>query len=468
MKRFLCLFLILLTVAFCCGCGGDESEDSEQLTYYYTAEYQDDMVNTIQRYNRWCSSHSTEDMKIKLIEFDNYETMSQRLNIEVMSGGGPDLFSNYMDLPFEKLMQGGTFRDLNELIENDTAEDKIDLSAYNQTIMDAGMYDGKRYFAPVFYRIHTLVGEREDLEQFGMPTEQGYHLTFDNMDEVFAEYLENPGDLRFMNDDVRVGGVNAETVIFQLVNAQSDFENNSVSFEEGFQDKLELLSQLREHSVFSGDGTEAESAEEKPVLFHPVVSFSNPIWMERMMNLLSGEFDDSFPEGFVYEPEVREPVMYTCFEDDESTYTASIVDAVFVNAKTKKDDKVLAFLKYVLGEHLQNLYAGTDEEYWSGGDGMDCLPVLNTAFDHCVRDAHKIIDYYGIELRTKDELSPITQALIEHIENVNSVVLYFDLYHSNYDKNVAIPILQEYWDGKIDAQKCEDNLASATKIYILE
>ena len=55
----------------CCSCGEVEntSADSEQLTYYYTEQYMDQMVEIIKRYNRWCSSHSTEDMKIKLIEW---------------------------------------------------------------------------------------------------------------------------------------------------------------------------------------------------------------------------------------------------------------------------------------------------------------------------------------------------------------------------------------------------------------
>ena len=148
MKRLLCLFLTLVMTLTCCSCGEVEntSADSEQLTYYYTEQYMDQMVEIIKRYNRWCSSHSTEDMKIKLIEFEDYETMSERLNIEVMSGSGPDLFSKYMNLPFEKLIENGAFRDLNGPIENDTSEDKINLDDYNQTIMDAGVYDGKRYF----------------------------------------------------------------------------------------------------------------------------------------------------------------------------------------------------------------------------------------------------------------------------------------------------------------------------------
>ena len=119
---------------------------------------------------------------------------------------------------------------------------------------------------------------------------------------------------------------------------------------------------------------------------------------------------------------------------------------------------------------MQNLYTGTGEEYSYGGD-IDYLPVLNSAYENCIRDAKNIGDLfemYNIDIEPKDELSPVTKALIDHIEKIDTVELYFDLYNASYDKNVAIPILQDYWDGKTKIDKCADNLTSATKIYIWE
>ena len=471
MKRLLILFLILNMTILCAACSASsgksaaEDADTEQLTYYYTKSYDDDMVEKIERYNRWCTSHSTNDMKIKLIEFDNYDTMSQRLNIEVMSGGGPDLYSNYMDLPFEQLMQNGAFYDLNELIEKDTAANKIDLDDYNSTLMDAGVQDGKRYFLPVFYRVHTLIGEKEVLQKYHMPTQQGYHLNFDNMDTALADYLSDPDDYRFMSDDRRSGGVNAETVVFQLVNSRVDYKNQSVLFDDDFTEKLEFLTQLREHSEIAQSDSAASGYDGKEVIFNTVVSYSNPIWMEQIFNL-PDEYTEYLPDDMALAKELKEPILYSCFDEDEDTYSAGIVDAVFVKANTKKADKALAFLKYLLSDHIQNLYTGTSEEYRYGGE-IDYLPVLDSAFENCVKDARKIAAQYS-DSAGEEELSPITQALIEHVRKINSVTLYYDLYNSDYDKNVAIPILTDYWDKKVHLNKCVDNLTSATKIYIWE
>lgn len=462
-KKILSLFLPVCLLLCSCGGLGDTADTADgQLTYYYTEEYKDDMVEKIERYNRWCINHSTEDMKIKLIKFDNYETMSQRLNIEVMAGGGPDLYSNYMDLPFEQLMKNDSFCDLNELIENDTSSDKLDLSRYNKTVMDAGVYNGKRYFIPAFYRVHTLVGEKELLEKFDLPTEQGFHLTFDNMDKVFANYLESPGDIRFLNGDERNGALNADAVMLRLVNSQVNFEKKTVGFDnEDFKSKLETLGQLRELSDVSDSEAEKVAEADSKYLFDPHNSYSNPIWLEIMMTL-SDEFGGEY--------KVNDPVLYSCFEKDEDTYSAGIVDAVFVKKGCKKGGKALAFIKYLLGEHIQNLYTGTSEEYSYGGD-VDYLPVLDSAFDNIVKDAGNILERFEMYIDSsgkKGGLHPITQALIDHIKKINSVELYFDLYKSSYDRNVAVPVLQDFWDGIIDAKKCADRLSSATKIYIGE
>ena len=461
MKRLLCLFLTLVMTVLCCACGEVEntSADSEQLTYYYTEQFMDQMVEIIKRYNRWCNSHSTEDMKIKLIEFEDYETMSERLNIEVMSGSGPDLFSNYMNLPFEKLIENGAFRDLNELIESDTSKDKINLDNYNQTIMNAGVYDGKRYYIPAFYRVDILVGYEQVFDNYHMPTQQGYHLTFENMEDVFSDYLQNPGEYYFMSDELWSGDANAVSVILKLINSRVDFENKSTSFDDDFKEKLTFLMKLKEHSstsLFEETG-DPDFREVKPFLFSYFDTYSNPIWMERTRGTTEDDPDNS----------TDRKVLYSCFEKDDSTYSAGIDYAIFVNANTKKDDKILAFLKYLLGEHLQNLYAGTQEEYWYGG-GADCLPVLNSAFDGCVRDSYNVHDDEGNIIGKKEKLDPTTQALLSHVENINSVNLNSDLYYDYYTNNVVLPILQDYFDGKISIDKFADNLTTATKIYIEE
>lgn len=466
MKKIISLLMVLTITLLCCACSVDsgkstidEANSSEQLTYYYSEQYADNMVEVIQRYNRWCNTHSTEDMKINLIEFEDYNTMSERLNIEVMSGGGPDLFSNYMNLPYEKLMQNGAFLDLNGLIENDTAADRINLEDYNQIIMDAGVDDGKRYFIPTFYRVYTLVGEKNVFAKFQMPTQQGYHLTFDNMEEVFSDYLQNPDGYYFMSDELWGSGINSDTVILKLINSQVDFENKSFLFDEDFKAKLELLMKLKEHSTSSlfEDTDDTDSYMIKPLLFSSYDTHSNPIPMERMRTILD--------DGSIAADDTS--ILYSCFEKDENTYSAGIEYALFVNANTKKDDKVLAFLKYLLGKHLQNLFAGTEEEYWAGW-GADCLPVLNTAFENVIRDAYNAIDDEGSIVGKKEELSPSTQALLTNIEKINSVSLYSNLHYSYYDRNVVFPILQDFYDGKIDIDKCADNLTTATKIYIEE
>lgn len=460
MKRLLCVLLAVILSLLCCSCAGknDETSDDVQLTYWYHAEHYDEMIDVIQRYNRWCTSHSTDGMRIKLVEFEDYDTMRQRLNIEVMSGGGPDLFSNYMDLPFEKLMQNGAFRDLNPLIESDPSTDRINLYDYNQTIMDAVVYDGKRYGIPAFYTIDTLVGQKNVFEKYRMPTEQGFHLTFDNMGEVFSAYLQEPDGYYFLNEQGGYGGVDSDTLILKLILSRVNFDEKTTAFDEDFKSMLQTLMALKEHSAApSVSQSESLFPEDViPCLFSDYGSFCNPIWMERMWS--SADEDDY---------DTSQPVFYSCFEKDENTYSAEIQLALFVNVNTKKDEKVLAFIKYLIGEHLQKLYAGSEDEYWSGW-GSDSLPVLNAAYESCIRTAYNTTDEYGKPNGVKDTLSPVTTALLMYINNINSVSLYPIPQYSYYIRNIVLPILLDYLDGKIDLNKCADRLSSATRIYIEE
>lgn len=473
MKRIICMLLVLTTAVLGCACSAknDESaatnaDKSDRLTYYYTDLYWDDMVETIKRYNRWCADYSTEDMMINLVKFDDYDTMSERLNIEVMSGDGPDLFSNFMDLPFEKLMQNGAFYDLNKLIGNDSADDKLDLRDFNETVLDAGLVDGKRYFIPTFYHIDTIIGEKSVLEKFNMPTEQGFHITFENMEEVLDNYLEDPDGYNFLpkEDEAWGSGTDADTLIIKLINASVNFDTKETEFDGEFQEKLAVLMRLRELSNenFFSVGDDGEYTFSL-TLFNDFLTSSNITWMERCYEESSDDIDG---DGGNFYERISEPVLYTSFDKDDGTYAAGISLALFLNANTKKADKALGFIKYLLGEHLQELYSGAEE--FSLYEGYDVLPVRTSAFKKGVETAYLITDDYRTVTGTKESLSPQTEALLNIAGKINSVSLYADLYYSYYDKNVVYPVLEDFLSGKTDMGKFVENLTAATKIYLDE
>lgn len=69
-------------------------------------------------------------------------------------------------LPFEKLIDNGSFADIDELAE--LYKSDIDFDDYNSTIMDCGIYNGKRYIIPIAYCPNILITTQEILDKYNL------------------------------------------------------------------------------------------------------------------------------------------------------------------------------------------------------------------------------------------------------------------------------------------------------------
>ena len=94
------------------------------------------------------------DVSLRLEMNPKDEETFQRLRIQIMAGRGPDVIlmprnSTLISDPYQS-MHNGLFMDISEYYDADTSFRKEDL---NETIMEAGVYDGKRYIIPFYYDI---------------------------------------------------------------------------------------------------------------------------------------------------------------------------------------------------------------------------------------------------------------------------------------------------------------------------
>ena len=94
---------------------------------------------------------------------------NQQLSAELMSGSGADVFfiQDYWDI--DKLIQAGAFADLSAIYDSCAVFQDADLQS---GIMDAGVFDGKRYFLPMEYRLPMMVTTREALDATGFDIEK--------------------------------------------------------------------------------------------------------------------------------------------------------------------------------------------------------------------------------------------------------------------------------------------------------
>jgi len=201
MKRFICLLIAsLLLVATFCSCA-TETNDKEvvissdenaktslkPLVVLYPA-WNDDMTATSSIFIN-AAKIFTERYGIEVELYPSpyyYELLESgdvmsmiydyrtKLTTEIMAGRGPDVYIDTTALAatifndLHKKMDNGLFCDLNDFITNDN---DFKLDDYEKTILDTGIYKGKRYLMPLSYKVPLYLTTEEKLERFGFTTD---------------------------------------------------------------------------------------------------------------------------------------------------------------------------------------------------------------------------------------------------------------------------------------------------------
>ena len=164
-----------------------------------------------------------------------------------MAGKGPDIISINQKLPFEKLLNNGTFLDVNKLCDNNSQADKIDFNNFNSAIMKCGIYNGKRYIVPLFYGTDVFVSTQEKLKKFNISCDNHTVLTYKNLSEKFSSFSNEKANFGF------ISGYNDTNSMFnypmqlfnRFINNYLDFENKVTYFEsDDFKSKLDTMCRL--------------------------------------------------------------------------------------------------------------------------------------------------------------------------------------------------------------------------------
>ena len=121
------------------------------------------------QYNR---EHPDSPVTAEKVFTDSSDTVNdeqtQQMLAEVMAGEGPDLIFFVDDtMDIEKMARRGVFADLEPYFE----ADNFDWSGYNQTVMDAGVWDGQPVGHPAGIQIPMLYTSQTALEDTGFSVE---------------------------------------------------------------------------------------------------------------------------------------------------------------------------------------------------------------------------------------------------------------------------------------------------------
>ena len=450
MKNKIAIILTLqfiITVFAFSGCGeSTASSNSSKLTY--CAYYEDDICDIIERYNKYCTKHYDESYQIEIVEFDSEDTMLTKISTEIMAGKGPDIISLNQKLPFEKLIDNGSFADIDELAE--LYKSDIDFDDYNSTIMDCGIYNGKRYIIPIAYCPNILITTQEILDKYNLG----------NTNFSFKEL-----EIRLSDKDhsYALFGNKDETYKFFLsyVNEYVDFYNKTTEFSsDEFTESLDYIGKMIRNDNSRKEGTTWD------IIGNYLFRTSQLSFDGSMMSTLNSYF---------YINNNSTPVIIPNYNKKVNAVSAFVQCGIALNNNSNNKEKALAFIQYVLSYDIQKLWS---ESSSSPSIVVRALPVNKAAFEYvidhtskCVYDINDDGEYEKSEEEYSDKIK--TKFFNEYLDMINSISSctlydYLEFENTYYNSSVIGDIVNDYLNGDISKEKFIRQLTAATEIYLTE
>ena len=170
-------------------------QTNEGLTIFYTDAVQLQATILDMAIGQYNQQHPDQPVTAEKIFTDDSDIVrdneTQQMLAEVMAGEGPDLIFFIDDsMDIEKMARRGVFADLEPYFE----ADNFDWSGYNQTVMDAGVWDGHRLVIPLEYKIPMLYTSQTALDETGFSVENCD--TFDGFLTEAEKVQNTPGQTR--------------------------------------------------------------------------------------------------------------------------------------------------------------------------------------------------------------------------------------------------------------------------------
>ena len=402
MKNKIAIILTLqfiITVFAFSGCGeSTASSNSSKLTY--CAYYEDDICDIIERYNKYCTKHYDESYQIEIVEFDSEDTMLTKISTEIMAGKGPDIISLNQKLPFEKLIDNGSFADIDELAE--LYKSDIDFDDYNSTIMDCGIYNGKRYIIPIAYCPNILITTQEILDKYNLG----------NTNFSFKEL-----EIRLSDKDhsYALFGNKDETYKFFLsyVNEYVDFYNKTTEFSsDEFTESLDYIGKMIRNDNSRKEGTTWD------IIGNYLFRTSQLSFDGSMMSTLNSYF-------YIYNNNST-PVIIPNYNKKANAVSAFVQCGIALNNNSNNKEKALAFIQYVLSYDIQKLWS---ESSSSPSIVVRALPVNKAAFEYVIDYTSKRVydinddgEYEKSEEEYSDEIK--TKFFNEYLDMINLSLIH--------------------------------------------
>lgn len=199
-KKFLNeLFLIITISILLTSCSAqekntlEEDRSNDKLSIYLAKDVIGDYFKeAMDEFNK-----NNKNVQIVSQGFEtDFEAFGTKMTAELLAGEGPDIlaFDTNIFPSIHRTVASGVFFDLDSLINTDK---EFKLSDYNDKVMEAGIFKGKRYLVPLNYVIEVLTTTREKLVRDKFAIENDGGMTWEKVSQFSSEYMNNEKDKFF-------------------------------------------------------------------------------------------------------------------------------------------------------------------------------------------------------------------------------------------------------------------------------
>lgn len=441
MKKKIIALMILITVCFSITACVKNEEEYEKLKFYTYYEESDDIYDIVTRYNNYCLDSLDRSYQIEIVRFDTPKEMNLKISTEIMAGEGPDIFHTNQYLPFEKLIENDTFADINEMIARDTSENKLDMNDYKKAVMDAGVFDGKRYIIPLFYNLDCIFITENKLKKFDIDLENGDAVTYKNLPEIFESYFaDNQGASFVEKFENYFYAMAPDEMMYEFILNYVDFNSKRVYFEtEEFREVLGYMKKLIEYSQADTKGYVCDVT-----------------YLNNNFEYVSGHYANA-KEG-------KLPLVFRGIQKNEDDYCATVEMGIAINSNTKDKQKALEFIKYALSDKIQSSTIALTGNFIR----TTAFPVNNKTRADLKEFADAYTDDYGYPVSYGATDNEFMQTFIEIEESINKCNVFHNTTYFDYYYSVISDIVNDYLNDDISEDKFIRQLSSATKIYLNE
>ena len=215
-----------------------DTSASPSLNIYYLT-FADYVHNAISEFK---SKYKDVIVKEKNYQLTSDAEFSKSLSLELLTGRGPDVVicNPLRDLDsINKVFSAEAFADLNEFISKD---DNFELADYNSQVINAGVFNGRREFVPLYFSRQLIYTTESILEKNNIDIND--NCTLEELTDIVGSLLKNKeGKSKYL--------FNSEMDFYLLMNF---YGNNLLNYEDKksnfysseFKELLKLYKSMKE------------------------------------------------------------------------------------------------------------------------------------------------------------------------------------------------------------------------------